>query len=212
MLNPSERRSHPETEKQREKRYWIAVLFTPASHKKRGAGRRQEVAECIEDAWMDMNRQIKELKGHEQAEGSEPEATNRCAEDYNYKKEFSRAKEGIDIGRLYTVGTNEEVFGVPLETMVGVVRRTNLDLTVIRRDCDAWESNGRSYMSKEMEAEVNKENLKPVIVNQDSKPDRTSDCGYSDLGQKPFVGVGEIHKRKLNDHPNLDSNRKRRKA
>ena len=187
-------------------------MFTPTSHKKRGAGRRQEVAESIEDAWMDMDRQIKELKGHEQAEGPEPEATNRCAEDYNYKKELSIAKEGIDIGRLYTVGTNEEVFGVPLETMVGVVRRTKLDLTVIRPDCDSPDSNGKPYVSKEMETEVNKENLKPVIVDQDSKPDRSSDCGNSDLGQKPFVGVGDIHKRKLDDHPSLDSSGKRRKA
>ena len=159
-----------------------------------------------------MNRQIKELKGQEEAGGSEPEATNRCAEDYNYKNELSRAKEGIDIGRLYTVGTNEEVFGLPLETIAGVVQKTDLDLTVIRPGCDAPNSNGRPYVFKEVEIEVNKENLKPVIVKPDSKSDKTSECENPDLKQKLSVGVEEAHKRKLNDHPGLDNNRKRRKA
>lgn len=212
ILNPSERRSHPESEKQREKRYWIAVLFTPASHKKKGAGRGQEVAKSIEDAWMDMNRQIKELTGQEQAGVSEPEATNRCAEDYNYKMEFSNAKEGIDIGRLYTAGTNEEVFGLPQETVMGVVRKTDLDLIVIRPSGDARDADGRCYMSKEMEAEANKENLKPAMVKPNSKPEKTPDCEDCDLERKSPIGVKEIHKRKLNDPVGVNSNRKRRRA
>ncbi|KAL8867586.1 MAG: hypothetical protein Q9174_005569 [Haloplaca sp. 1 TL-2023] len=126
----------PLTESEKQKRYWIACLFTSHGFG-RDVGSRESILDATASAVDDLHKQIEQIREKRNKlvaelailKDQKPDADSA---DGLKIRGLENDLSGLDIGDCYSVRINSGLFGVPWEDTKAVLEKGKLDMVIVR--------------------------------------------------------------------------------